>query len=731
MLKKSLKFFLFALMLVAAVSMFGCGSDGDTGPQGPPGEDGTTTVVEVPFSAGAETCTICHSEDKIAAVADFHPQVTDQTLISDIVVTNSAAGLPTVDFHVELTDGTPVEGIQNEDFRFMMADLVPAGTATAQGTWDTPYYERWAYERISDGYDFGTLTDNTGGDYTYEFATAFGSVGPQSTPADDIDPTPAGHPQRLMIRVQGQDGTNRTASFLDFTVPTNDGTTPAPVLDPQRQYVTAGACKECHGPQFERAAHAGGYYDTLGCVMCHSPLGHYGDLMQTDFVYFGPMAKQIHIAYENEAFVPPEEGRPIINGYTNPDGLDLYSWADVAFPQDIANCVVCHNDEGSLVPTEVDNWKTEFSIENCTGCHIIRGVNIETGEGHAGGPQTDVDGCSFCHNGGLAPTNEVAHDTTPTGMDVPEFVVDIQITPDQAVYAVGDVLQIRVTLTQDDQPVDSSIYTAAQDGKGNAGGGLSEADVRIYGPRARALPVLATGSTTDPNYDSAVDTPVQAHALFVGDSDPQVNTDATGFGYQTLPITADMEPGTYMVRFEGGDYGAVSDTDFVTHSTALKTFQVVDPDEELKVAGDGCLNCHGDTRMHLRGAHPHNAAFNTDECLACHDLSGNYGVPIANRVHAVHFANPFGDIIVFNRGTAPEDRPWFEISFPRDIDPEDSSSGCIACHTSDKVTYLTLPYQMPCAGCHVGDPDNPAEAGVLSHMLQNGGPYNLYTPPPE
>ena len=43
---------------------------------------------------------------------------------------------------------------------------------------------------------------------------------------------------------------------------------------------------------------------------------------------------------------------------------------------------------------------------------------------------------------------------------------------------------------------------------------------------------------------------------------------------------------------------------------------------------------------------------------------------------------------------------------------------CIACHTSADDTYKTLPYMMPCAGCHVD-----GTGAVLDHMRQNGGPF--------
>ena len=74
-------------------------------------------------------------------------------------------------------------------------------------------------------YPQGALTDNAGGNYTYDFATAFGSAAALAD-APDLDHTPgASHAQRLFIRFDGQGdatierGNGRGVGFLDFIVP--------------------------------------------------------------------------------------------------------------------------------------------------------------------------------------------------------------------------------------------------------------------------------------------------------------------------------------------------------------------------------------------------------------------------------------------------------------------------------------------------------------------------------
>jgi hypothetical protein len=128
--------------------------------------------------------------------------------------------------------------------------------------------------------------------------------------------------------------------------------------------------------------------------------------------------------------------------------------------------------------------------------------------------------------------------------------------------------------------------------------------------------------------------------------------------------------------------------------------------------------------MHLEGAHPHHAFFNTDECLGCHDRSGNYGDYIGNRVHAVHSASPTGDFI----SNHPTD--WSEVTYPQD------ANNCLECHTNADVDtpVWRLPGLVACGGCHGTDelaipadyPDaDPervvAESAAAQHMYSNGG----------
>ena len=452
--------------------------------------------------------------------------------------------------------------------------------------------------------------------------------------------------------------------------------------------------------------------------------------MVTDGRFFPSLIHQIHAAINNTASTTDALG----NAITPKD-----DWSEVSYPQGnivttdangndigIANCAVCHSNPADQPGTEVDNWKTHPTAQICGTCHVD--INFATGANHPGGPQPDSN-CQVCHpatghvdsNVGASVTE--AHDIAPDSalhaqpMDVAEFNVNISMTPpaNGTDYVAGEAPVVTVTLTYASGPnkgqdVPGSVYTTlstdATSAKGVSGGGLSSAVLMVYGPRAKALPVLATGSTTDPDYQAAVAadptvTPEQEHSLLLPTTDPAVTADANGFHYQLEAIPADLPAGTYMVQAQVSDYGGVSNTDYVTGSTGLINMQIGTDKVEAKVAGDACVNCHGNTRMHIAGKYAHDVPFNTDYCLACHDQSGNHGDQISNRVHAVHSGN-----------TADGDlggHTWGDVFFPQQL------TRCQACHSSGDTTWNTKPYLQPCIGCH-GD-----NADTTTHINANAG----------
>jgi hypothetical protein len=272
------------------------------------------------------------------------------------------------------------------------------------------------------------------------------------------------------------------------------------------------------------------------------------------------------------------------------------------------------------------------------------------------------------------------------------------------------------------------------DAAGVVGGGLRVASLYVYGPRAHSLPVLTTASVT-PNADGLYG---QSNPLFltlltgtppapVANTDPQLRTDATGFKYQLLPIPADMAPGTYMVRVRIGDYGRVGAGNYVIESLAFTNIQIGTATVEPKLSGDACVECHG-TGYFSPHNERHAVVFNVDECLSCHDYSGNHADPISNRTHAIHGATGSGDLAGPNSDPPEPSTDWSHVTFPQ------RANNCTICHTNPdaETPVWESPDAVACAGCHGGDPTAaafPLEAAAASHMVQNGGDFDPLTPP--
>jgi OmcA/MtrC family decaheme c-type cytochrome len=713
---------LFCIMILGTILLAGCLKE-DMGPPGSPGPPAPNepTVPDGGPTATGETCRACHGTGKISAIAETHPGPGMDVTLSDIILTNPA-GTPSVSFNAATDDG-PVTDLVFDDIRFYIADLVPADTPTAGGgTWSSPYFERWAYESTSSGTPTGIFdtTDAVNGNYTYTFVTGFGSAAALAE-APDYSET---HTQRLVFTVAGHydaDGyavTNNAVGFLDFVTPTDGGAVTTSVS--QRMFVTTGACTKCHGEPFQQAFHATTYPDTLACVICHSPLGPDGDRMQDDSAYLSVFIHKIHAAMD---ITRKSTGEPLFGEAVRGLGYNA-----VTYPRDIENCVVCHSNPNNLAlgsGDNIDNWMNNPTAEVCGSCHVD--VDFTTGENHEGGIRPN-NTCAVCHPAtgiGFGMSVTEAHEKTPPDeMNVPEYNVNLDITPpvNGSYYVAGEEPEVRVTLTDyaTGNPVDSTIYTTGQDDPGVSGGGLSVAGLYVYGPRTEPVPVLATDTVTDPDFDNSTDTPTQAHSLFVGGNDTLVTTDSSSFGYQLLEIPDGMTAGTYMVRVRIGDYGRINDVDYHIESTAFTTIQIGTATVSPKVAGNACISCHGTETAPYHEIR-HASVFDTDECLSCHDQSGNHAIPLANRLHALHSTNSAGDIYNIQGGS----RDWSHVTFPQNIQSfltgqltDDGLPRCVGCHTSDADTYKTMPYMMPCVGCHA----NP-EFSDIEHMRQNGGPF--------
>jgi hypothetical protein len=650
------------------------GPQGPAGPQGPPGESAEAPEVTLQDLASLG----------IVFSGDITP--TNPTLdLTKTVSYNATTGALTVHFFLTDENGKGLNILTAPyEFRVYVSELIPA----AEGPTDNPgpAWNQLIADSTSNTVSSipGTLTlvDAATGEYNYVV----------SKPLKATD-----HVIRVTVRTRFRfrDNNNQYITVVNSVNAHYDFLESDPgtrLASSGADMVTTAACESCHGARIGDVGHGGGYTQYTTCVNCHNAN------------YMATRDPNADLAY-------------MIHAIHSARDFSVGDFSEVTYPQQINNCSKCHNGP------QADLAFTDITRHNCGSCH--GNVDFATGTGHLGGVQLSDSGCIFCHTqGGIGKGVQEAHNPTPPTADTPEFDVQMymSVPANGKYYVAGEAPSVLVTLKdhKTGQPVPSSVYTSPKGAAGVSGGGLNLARLYVYGPRSFALPVLATGSTTDPNYVAGTN-PTQAHDLFVGGSDPLVRTSANGFAYQLMKIPAGMTAGTYMISFHGQDYGAPSATDYITTSTAVMNFQIGTATVQHKVSGDACLECHGNTRMHLQGSHAHNVPFDTDYCLSCHDHSPNHGDYIGNRVHAVHKASATGDY---------NNIDWSEVTFPR------PANNCITCHTDTKTNTPVWrePYMLACGGCHGtmpnADPNTypaseqdkvRAEVSAAQHMQQNGG----------
>jgi OmcA/MtrC family decaheme c-type cytochrome len=353
-------------MGLVAMALAGC--SGDDGSQGPPGTPG----LPLPSAATALNIT-----------------VTGVTIASP----------PVVNFKVTNQDGTPVAGLTTNDVRFTLAKLVPGANGNpsawqsyintvATAAAGTPGAGTTAIQSTREGGTtgafVGTFVDNKDGSYSYTFKTDIANV---TTPlAVAYEPTLT---HRLGIQTRG---TLPEANVVyDFRP--SDGATTGLF---SREIVKTGKCNECH----DRIVAHDARIETRYCVTCHNPGSKDPDSGNT--VDFKVMIHKIHRG----------ENLPTVGGCNRPGcvvtgggdysiigfGGTVHSFGTIVLPQDIRNCVKCHDGADTATPQGA-NWNTAPSMEACGSCHEQTKFDEAPGttpNSHPGGIVTNAQ-CLTCH----------------------------------------------------------------------------------------------------------------------------------------------------------------------------------------------------------------------------------------------------------------------------------------------------------------------------------------------
>jgi OmcA/MtrC family decaheme c-type cytochrome len=376
---------LLALMAVTAIGVAGCsgnnggtGSTGPTGPTGPVGPDGTAPV----------------------------------SLADAIVVTVQSATVdpdtqkPTVVFLLKDNLDRALIGLEAPNVRFTIAKLLPAANQVPSSwrnyIWRvnnpdpaanpvppaTPAAEQRPTEYATFETTVGAACASTGGvfkalgggRYQYTF-----SKGLPDYSGVEYEPTLT---HRVGMQLRGDTTCApgpTTDRILELTPKAliNNGVydfVPAGGLPAARNIINEAQCNACH---IELSAHGGGRTDYGFCVTCHNPFTVQSATNTSFDMMF--MAHQIHMA--GNLAIP----FPIwVSGTSTRPGVMEYPFEEVTYPQDMRNCLTCHNDSESG-----GSWKTAVNITNCTSCHdttTFSGPNPT----HGGGPVGDEQ-CTNCH----------------------------------------------------------------------------------------------------------------------------------------------------------------------------------------------------------------------------------------------------------------------------------------------------------------------------------------------
>ena len=414
----------FAAGGLLAVALAGCGGGGGS----------SDTTAAAPVGGGAP---IVPTTSIVAAAALPANDTATNPNAAFAVVQNS--GVPVVSVNsppkirfMVASDGTHMESLTASNVSVILAKLVPGTsgepdqwvsytskteTATATvGPGSKPVLAT-AKQATTDPKQTDAallaaqLVYNEPGYYTYTFSTDIKD--PAKTNGVVYEPTRT-HRVALQLSYKNKAGQTVVANpYFDFTIDANGNAVPVTDSSKTRKVVDITSCNECHG---KLAMHGGGRVDTQYCVLCHN--SGTTDANSGNNLDLRTMVHKIHAGKELKAKFSEDY---TIWGYK--DGANSY--AEVGFPQELNNCVKCHDGSkkdaaGKQLAAQGDNWKNVPSRAACGSCHA--GIDFAKGTGttmsgattgHVGGAKADDSKCALCHDATTIPEYHKGTVATP------------------------------------------------------------------------------------------------------------------------------------------------------------------------------------------------------------------------------------------------------------------------------------------------------------------------------
>lgn len=619
-----------ALVLLQACS----GDDGLPGPEGPPG----------PLLPGVT------GEARSLAV-NF-----------DSVRIESA---PQIDFSVANESGIPYVGLQAGNVRFTLAKLVP-GSNGDPDRWQS-YVNRLeragtvgpgTQDKVQSTADRnGDFVNHGNGRYSYTFATDVNNV---TEPLAVSYQPELSH--RLALQISGG-GVPVTNAIYDWRPA--DG---ARENIARRDIVDTANCNQCHG---RLALHGGGRTDTRYCVTCHNPGS--ADANSGNSIDFTTLVHKIHRGANLPSVV--SGGDYVIWGFRDRP----HDFSEVVLPQDIRNCVICHDAANPATP-QGGNWTQRPSAQACGACHDD--VDFASGSNH--GPTNlvaDNSECTVCHSeGGFVGSVAESH-AIPARAASQRYQFNIL---DVSNTAPGDFPTVRFSVTDPgnaDAPEDLTQDPAWTNLANRASrlfvviGWNTEDHHNTGSDRSPAQPISIDALTTatdngDGSYSvtspTAIPATVRGSGVVALDGHPAADFDGDGIYSDRVPVTNAVQ------------YFPITD------SSAVARRQVVD------IAN--CNACHAQLSMH-----GNNRTNEPQLCVVCHNPNATdinrrpadpatapdglteRAIDFKHLIHGIHAAhvreNPF---VVYGFGGRSHD--FSHVSFPR------SPADCAACHIEGSFT---------------------------------------------
>jgi len=513
----------------------------------------------------------------------------------------------------------------------------------------------------------GTYQQTGEGTYTYTFGRVLPNTYDQTTTH-----TVALYGQRNLAEFDlGTQVSNAVYSWVP------DGSQVTVVRDVVR---TETCNTKCHDPL---ALHGGSRREIKVCVTCHTPQTTDPDTGNT--LDFKVMVMKIHAASVLKNPYVIIGNRQSVNDFS-----------DITFPQDINNCVTCHDGTASQAMT----WMTKPSRAACGACHD--NVNFATGENHAGGrvgPQVSDNLCSSCH----IPEGELEFDASIKGAHtIPRFSRDLPGVKFEIIEVknTGPGQKPSVTLKITDNsgfPIETSQ--------------MSSLSLVIAGPNTDYATFWSENVLTTPsnngivNYTFTRGIPEDANGSFT----------VAVQGYRNITLQPNTTKEIKNVRDAGFNQVVAF---AVTDTTPVARRRVV--------AQENCNSCHGALALH--GGSRQNVQF----CVMCHNANWDdkarrpadklpvESIHMKTMIHKIHTGEELeNDYTIYGFGNTPIS--FNEVTFPGD------RRNCEKCHLPD-TQQLPLPKGVlpTVAPRDYINPMQPAAAACLScHTSQEAASHAL------